>query len=79
VPRPANLHAKTLASLDPLCSGDSGTGAGTTLPGVQAGDVAGLGALLDNLLALSKDQLDVAGVGHVGVNLAKSVCVLSTI
>jgi hypothetical protein len=26
--------------------------------------------LLDDLLTLSEDQLDVAGVGHVGVDLA---------
>lgn len=28
-----------------------------------------LGGLLDNLLTLGKDHLDVAGVGHVGVDL----------
>lgn len=28
-----------------------------------------LGSLLDGLLTLGKDELDVAGVGHVGVDL----------
>ena len=28
------------------------------------------GTLLDNLLSLSKDELDVARVGHVGVDLS---------
>ena len=35
--------------------------------GVLAGD-GGIG-LLDNLLTLGQDQLDVAGVRHVGVDL----------
>lgn len=30
----------------------------------------GNGTLLDNLLTLSKDKLDVARVGHVGVDLS---------
>ena len=51
-------------------SGDGGLGAaGTTL---AAGKVLGdnlLGGLLHNLGALGEDHLDVAGVGHVGVDL----------
>ena len=50
--------------------GDGGLGAaGTTL---AAGKVLGellLGGLGDNLVALNKDHLDVAGVGHVRVDL----------
>lgn len=30
-----------------------------------------LGGLLDDLLTLGKDHLDVAGVGHVGVDLGE--------
>ena len=46
--------------------------AGTTLAGGKVlagltGDL--LGGLLDNLGALGEDHLDVAGVGHVGVDL----------
>lgn len=54
-----------------LCGGDGLAGAGTALAGVEADVLAtgdGLG-LLDDLLALGEDELDVAGVGHVGVNL----------
>lgn len=52
--------------------GDGGLGAaGTTLAAgkvlLLAGDL--LGGLLDNLGALSEDHLNVAGVGHVGVDL----------
>jgi hypothetical protein len=54
-----------------LSGGDGLADAGTALPGVQAelltaGDLLGL---LDDLLALGEDELDVAGVGHVGVDL----------
>ena len=42
-----------------------------TLAGRQAslGVEGGLGTLLDLLLGLGEDQLDVAGVGHVRVDL----------
>lgn len=57
-----------------LGGGDGLANASTTLPGVQAvlttGDSVGL---LDNLLSLGEDQLDVAGVGHVRVDLDHSV------
>jgi hypothetical protein len=53
-----------------LGGGDGLADAGTTLPGVETellavGDILGL---LDNLLALSEDKLNVAGVGHVRVD-----------
>lgn len=42
-----------------------------TLPRVQPRDltVSDVGTLLDDLLALGEDELDVAGVGHVRVDL----------
>lgn len=45
--------------------------AGTTLPGVEADLLTGNNSVgfLHNLLSLGEDQLDVAGVGHVGVDL----------
>ena len=54
-----------------LRSSDGLAGGATALPGVQTGILAlnDLGGLLDGLLALGEDQLDVAGVGHVGVDL----------
>lgn len=54
-----------------LGGGDGLAGAGTTLPGVQADLVVGNSdsGLLHNLLGLGEDKLDVAGVGHVRVDL----------
>lgn len=56
-----------------LGGGQGLAGADAALPGgemlVTAND--GLG-LLDDLLALGEDELDVAGVGHVGVDLGGS-------
>ena len=51
-------------------SKDGATGSGTALSGaqVQLASLNSLG-LLDNLLALSKDQLDVTWVRHVWVDL----------
>ena len=52
--------------------GDGGLGAaGTTLAAGKVLLLAGnlLRGLLDNLGALSEDHLNVAGVGHVRVNL----------
>ena len=52
--------------------GDGGLGAaGTTLAAGKVLLLAGnlLRGLLDNLGALSEDHLNVAGVGHVGVDL----------
>jgi hypothetical protein len=52
-----------------LSSGDGLANAGTALPRAKvliANDSLGL---LDSLLGLGEDELDVAGVGHVGVDL----------
>ena len=51
-----------------LSSGDSLAEAGTTLARAEVLTLNGLG-LLDNLLTLGQDELDVAGVGHVRVDL----------
>jgi hypothetical protein len=54
-----------------LSRSDGTTLSGGTLSGVQAGGLTandGLG-LLDDLLSLGEDELDVAGVGHVWVDL----------
>lgn len=63
-----------------LRSSDGLANTGTTLSGAKVllaanNDVG----LLDDLLTLGKDQLDVAGVGHVGVDLFSKVstsCIL---
>lgn len=58
-------------------SGDSTTLAGSTLSGIQADVLTtdnSLG-LLDNLLTLSKDQLNVTWVGHVWVDLSCNISV----
>lgn len=53
-----------------LSFSDGAADLGTTLAGGETG-LAGDGkrALLDDLLALGEDELDVARVGHVGVDL----------
>lgn len=51
-----------------LCLNESLADLSATLAGRQANLVL-LGGLLDLLVGLSEDQLDVAGVGHVGVDL----------
>ena len=53
---------------DRLCLNESTAELGTTLAGAEAGGLND-GSLLDDLLTLGKDELDVAGVGHVGVDL----------
>jgi hypothetical protein len=62
-----NLHQSSPSSRS--CDGTTDTG--STLPRVQARLLAAnnLGRLRDDLLAFGKDELDVAGVGHVGVDL----------
>lgn len=45
---------------------------GAALAGRQAGSLeGGLGGLGDLLISLGEDELDVAGVGHVGVDLER--------
>ena len=51
-----------------LCGGDGLAVALSALAAVDA-DTDGLGSLLNDLLALSEDHLNVAGVGHVRVDL----------
>lgn len=54
-----------------LCLNESTADLGATLAGREAGLLlkGGLGALLDLLIGLGEDELDVAGVGHVRVDL----------
>ena len=58
-------------SCNPLCLSQGLADLVATLAGRQAslGVEGGLGTLLDLLLGLGEDQLDVAGVGHVRVDL----------
>lgn len=58
-----------------LCLGEGTTDLGTALAGRETslGLEGGLGTLLDLLIGLGEDELDVAGVGHVGVDLEKSL------
>lgn len=80
--QPAHRASNSIARHPSSCridlSGSKGLAdASTTLPGVQADLLTGNNSvgLLDNLLSLGEDQLDVAGVGHVGVDLESlSVC-----
>jgi len=57
-----------------LCGSDGLADAGTTLAGVEAELVAtnNLVGLLDDLVTLGQDELDVAGVRHVGVDTTVS-------
>ncbi len=52
-----------------LGGGESLAEAGTTLSGVQVIAAGNLVGLLDNLLGLGENELDVARVRHVGVDL----------
>ena len=53
-----------------LCLNESTADLGATLAGREAGLLLEvLGALLDLLIGLGEDELDVAGVGHVRVDL----------
>lgn len=54
-----------------LSFGDSAADLGTTLTGGEAGRLSGnnVRSLLDNFVGLGEDELDVARVGHVGVDL----------
>jgi hypothetical protein len=68
--QPRSLAKNSLFYYSNLSSGDGGALAGTTLSRaqVQLASLDGL-SLGHNLLALGKDQLDVAGVRHVWVDL----------
>ncbi len=52
-----------------LCGSDGLAEARTTLSGVEVLTANDLLGLLDNLLTLGQDELDVARVRHVGVDL----------
>lgn len=54
-----------------LCLDEGTADLSTTLAGAEVSTLLldNLGSLLDGLLTLGKDELDVAGVGHVGVDL----------
>lgn len=52
-----------------LCGGDGLAGTDGALAGGEALTASNLVGLLDDLLTLGQDELDVAGVGHVGVDL----------
>jgi hypothetical protein len=53
-----------------LCLSQGTADLGAALAGRQAGSLeGGLGGLGDLLISLGEDELDVAGVGHVGVDL----------
>lgn len=53
-----------------LCLNESTADLGATLAGREADLLVGAG-LLDLLGSLGEDKLDVAGVGHVGVDLER--------
>jgi hypothetical protein len=53
-----------------LCLNESTADLGATLAGREADSLV-RGALLDLLVSLGEDELNVAGVGHVGVDLEK--------
>lgn len=57
-----------------LCLNESTADLGTTLAGRET-DLLVLGGLLDLLGSLGEDKLDVAGVGHVGVDLGRKVSI----
>ena len=72
---PLSASKPTIPRTIRLSLGKGAADLSTTLPGVQAGLLAlnDVGSLLDDFLALGEDELDVARVGHVGVNLVWSV------
>jgi hypothetical protein len=76
LPREPALYARSLVThkalfimIARLSGGDGLAETGAALPRGQVGVAAGnLVGLLDNLLTLGQDELDVAGVRHVGVD-----------
>ena len=62
---------------DRLCLDEGTADLSTTLPGAKVGVLLGSGGLLDFFLTLGQDELDVARVGHVRVDLVE--CQLATL
>lgn len=62
-----------------LCGSEGLAETGATLSAGQVLTANNLLGLLDNLLSLSQDELDVAGVRHVRVNLEKKLVSMFTI
>ena len=62
---------------DRLCLDEGTAELSTTLPGAKVDVLLGSGGLLDFFLTLSQDELDVARVGHVRVDLVE--CQLATL
>ena len=56
---------------DRLCLDEGTAELSTTLPGAKVDVLLGSGGLLDFFLTLGQDELDVARVGHVGVDLVE--------
>lgn len=61
--------SSTLQRARHLGGGEGLAEAGTTLSGAQVLATGNLVGLLDNLISLGEDELDVARVRHVGVDL----------
>ena len=62
---------------DRLCLDEGTADLSTTLPGAKVDVLLGSGGLLDFFLTLGQDELDVARVSHVGVDLVE--CQLATL
>ena len=65
----AQVKTASSVPMTHLSGGDGLGAAGTTLAAGKVLRELLLGGLGDNLVALNKDHLDVAGVGHVRVDL----------
>ena len=79
--RPPFIHSgREFLSSVRLSGGKGLANAGTALTGVEAEllTLDDLGGLLDDLLTLGKDELDVAGARHVGVDLISKSALLYT-
>jgi hypothetical protein len=73
-PREKTKHSFSSVPNTPLRLGEGLADAGTALARVQTDiTVSDSVGLLDVLLVLGEDELDVARVGHVGVDLEKSL------
>ena len=69
--RHTHTHHPLLSSAH-LSFGDSAADLGTALTGGETGRIFGddVRSLLDDLFTLGEDELDVARIGHVGVDLS---------